>query len=307
MRTFIFPVAAILLLFTACTGSVATPGAGFVVAPDTAQKHSFPYDTLANYPWLSNPDTVNTLAKRIPLPQGFKRVEAAPGSYASWLRNLPLLEENAPVKLYNGSLKGTQDVHVAVINIDVGNKDLQQCADAVMRLRAEYLYSKKNWEAIHFNYTSGDRIDFTRWSKGERPAVKGNKVSWVVSAKKGTGHGNFREYLDNVFNYAGSKSLSKELIPVKQADMKPGDVFIVGGFPGHAVTVLDMAVNPATGEKLFMLCQSYMPAQQVHVLKNPDNAGISPWYSLNFKGDLETPEWTFPPNSLMRFAEPATR
>jgi hypothetical protein len=110
-----------------------------------------------------------------------------------------------------------------------------------------------------------------------------------------------------VFNYAGSKSLSKELIPVKQADMKPGDVFIVGGFPGHAVTVLDMAVNPATGEKLFMLCQSYMPAQQVHVLKNPDNAGISPWYSLNFKGDLETPEWTFPPNSLMRFAEPATR
>lgn len=303
MRTFVFPVAAILLLFTACTGSVATPGNGFVVTPDTAQKQSVPYDTMVNYPWLSSPDTLNTLAKRIPLPPGFNRVEAAPGSYTSWLRNLPLLENGAPVKLYNGSLKGTQEVHVAVINMDVGNKDLQQCADAVMRLRAEYLYSQKKWDAIHFNYTSGDRIDFTRWSKGERPAVTGNKVSWVASSKKGTGHVNFREYMDNVFNYAGSKSLSKELVPVKQADMKPGDVFIVGGFPGHAVTVLDMAVNPATGEKVFMLCQSYMPAQQVHVLKNPNNAGISPWYSLNFKGDLETPEWTFPPNSLMRFAE----
>jgi hypothetical protein len=40
------------------------------------------------------------------------------------------------VLLYNGAPKFRQDVHAAVIDIDVGTRDLQQCADATMRLRA---------------------------------------------------------------------------------------------------------------------------------------------------------------------------
>lgn len=301
----------ILFLFAglqSCTGSTAQPGAGNTeTIPDSLQKEiaaENPFDKSLRYAWLAENDTVNTLAKRIPVPEGFVRVKTEPGSYYSWLRNLPLLENGAPVKLHNGSLKGNQDVHVAVVNIDVGKRDLQQCADAVMRLRAEYLYATTAWEAIRFKYTSGDRIDFTRWSKGERPKVSGNKVIWTSGNKKGTDHGNFREYMDNVFTFAGSSSLSKELQPVKMNDMKIGDVFIVGGFPGHAVTVIDMAENPATGEKRFMLCQSYMPAQQVHVLKNPEADNGSPWYSIGSDHtELRTPEWTFPPNSLKRFPQ----
>ena len=48
---------------------------------------------------------------------------------------------------------------------------------------------------------------------------------------------------------------SKEL-----SEMQIGDVFIRGGSPGHCVIVVDMAVHQETGEKLFMLAQSYMPA-----------------------------------------------
>lgn len=314
MRSLLFLCGSFTLLAAgfSCTGTTARPGdAVYYPEPDSLNSKYISenqFDHSLRYSWLEKNDTVNTLAKRIPVPEGFVRVKTKPGSYYSWLRNLPLLESGSPVKLYNGSLKGTQDVHVAVINMDVGKRDLQQCADAVMRLRAEFLFSVMDWESIRFKYTSGDRIDFSRWSKGERPKVAGNKVVWTSGNKKGTDHGNFREYLDNVFTYAGSSSLSKELLPVKINEMMIGDVFIVGGFPGHAVTVIDMAENPATGEKRFMLCQSYMPAQQVHVLKNPGSDAVTPWYPVPAAGaELQTPEWTFPPNSLKRFPQTPVR
>jgi len=52
-------------------------------------------------------------------------------------------------------------------------------------------------------------------------------------------------------------SLAKELKPIAVENMKIGDVFIQGGFPGHAIIVVDMAIHVRTGERLFMLAQSY--------------------------------------------------
>ncbi len=83
--------------------------------------------------------------------------------------------------------------------------------------------------------------------------------------------------------------------------MKIGDVFIQGGSPGHAVIVVDLAVNPRTKEKIFLIAQSYMPAQEIQILKNPNDNRISPWYSVRFGEILETPEWTFRKNNLKRF------
>jgi hypothetical protein len=63
-----------------------------------------------------------------------------------------------------------------------------------------------------------------------------------------------------VLAYAGTYSLEHELKPVPLGDIEIGDVFVKGGFPGHAVLVADMVENSATGEKRFLLIQSYMPA-----------------------------------------------
>ena len=83
-----------------------------------------------------------------------------------------------------------------------------------------------------------------------------------------------------VFMYAGTASLSKELRTVPYTSLQAGDVFIKGGSPGHAVIVVDVAIHPKTKKKVFLLAQSYMPAQQIHILVNPANRNLSPWYEL---------------------------
>ena len=104
-----------------------------------------------------------------------------------------------------------------------------------------------------------------------------------------------------VFAYAGTYSLERELQKVPRQNIQIGDVFIRGGFPGHAVLVADMVANPATGEKRFLLIQSFMPAQEMHVLKNPAASDGSPWYPADFTGGLVTPEWSFPEGALHRW------
>lgn len=240
-----------------------------------------------------------TLQGRFAPPPGFVRIAPAPGSFAAWLRDLPLQEDGARVHLHTGTEKARQDVHAAVVAIDTGPRDLQQCADAIMRLRAEWLFGASRLQDIAFNMTEGGRVPFARWAKGERPSPSG-KV-WKRSGSPDASHASLRRYLDFVFSYAGTASLEKELASVDQIDdIAPGDVFIKGGFPGHAVLVADVAVNPVTKAKRFLLVQSFMPAQEMHVLRNPQNPDGSPWYSPP-PGPLVTPEWTFPAGSLRRW------
>lgn len=256
--------------------------------------------TQSQYSWLTTYRLSSSIACRIPVPDSFVRESLADNSFGDWLRHLPLKNGRPAVLLYDGTLKGNQDAHYAVIDIDIGDKDLQQCADAVMRLRAEYLYSRRLYNQIHFNFTSGDNMAFDDWSRGVRPLALGSHVSFAKLKSPDSSYSSFREYLDKVFTYAGTKSLHKELLQVKLSDMQIGDVFIVSGKIGHAVIVVDMAVNPPSGEKLFMLAQSYMPAQNIHIMHNPADS-IDPWYRLDFGEDLITPEWNFTDNDLYRF------
>lgn len=265
-------------------------------------------NTSTGYTWLSAQSYTaqNNLQNRIPPPKGYARAAVSKGSFAEWLRNFPLKEGKPLVKLYDGRLKGNQNAHYAVLDIDVGNADLQQCADAVMRLRAEYLYAAQRYEAIHFNYTNGFKAAYSQWRQGKRPQIKGNNTTWVAKAQASNSYASFKQYLTNVFNYAGTYSLSKELHSVGSVDaIKAGDVFIKGGFPGHAVIVMDVAVNAQTGKKAFLLAQSYMPAQEIHLLINPkqQETGESPWYYSDFGAILQTPEWSFEQGSLARFEE----
>jgi len=253
------------------------------------------------YPWLASA-THETIETRIAPPAGFRRVPAPSGSFAEWLRGLPVKPGQPPVRLFDGRLKANQTAHYLVLDVDVGARDRQQCADAVIRLRAEYLRAARAEDRICFRFTSGAPARWSAWREGMRPRIRGNAVSWERRAQPDASYASFRRYLDLVFDYAGSFSLARELERVPDPRrIQAGDVFIQGGFPGHAVLVVDVAED-AAGRRAVLLAQSYMPAQDIHVLRNP-GAPQTPWYVIDGDGPLATPEWRFPPGSLRRFSD----
>jgi len=254
------------------------------------------------FPWLTPPEDGYQTIRDIPVPDGFTRVEQPDGSFGAWLRTLPLKPEGAQVHLFDGSLKANKSAHYRVIDIDVGARDLQQCADAVMRLRAEYFFSLREWDSIAFDFTNGDRVEYAMWRDGIQPGVAGADVMWLDTQKPDTTYAGFRQYLDAIFMYAGSYSLERELKPVaSMGDIQPGDVFIQGGFPGHAIVVVDVARRASDSTAAFIVAQGFTPAQEFHVLRNNVNTEIDPWYIAGSGDRLKTPEWTFDWTDLRRF------
>jgi hypothetical protein len=226
---------------------------------------------------------VQTAVKDIPLPKGYRRVTCEDGTFAAWLRQLKLKSDKT-VYLFNGQKKPNQTAQYAVLDVSVGKRDLQQCADAIMRLRGEYFYGRKDYNKIEFHNVGGTLLKYTNYA--------GTDYSYPK----------FLKYMDKVFSEASTLSLSKEVAPLANpADIRGGDIFIKGGAPGHAVIVLDVAQNIETKQVIFLLAQSYMPAQDIHILKNPNDDALSPWYSTNYGANLETPEWTFEKHRLSRF------
>ena len=202
---------------------------------------------------------------------GYTRVAVAPGSFGAYLQSLTLKPAGTHTKTYTGSIARTDLYTAAVIDMSIGSQDLQQCADAVMRLRAEYLYQQKTYKAIAFNFTSGFKCDYIHYADGYRYANE----RWVLKGKKDYSYPNFLRYMNLVFSYAGTLSLQKELKPVTNPnDIKAGDVFIKGGSPGHCFIVMDVTEDSAH-KKQFLLAQSFMPAQNIQVLEDG-----SPWFSL---------------------------
>ena len=250
------------LLSVSCNNEASSRGNGNTDKKDQLPNNN-PYQTIA----------------AIPLPDGFERIEADSNSFASWLR-IRHLKDGKTVHLYDGSIKKNQQAQFAVMDISVGNKNLQQCADAVMRLRAEYLFDEKRYSEIIF--------------------TDNNKTNYIFDPPYTRTH--FNNYLLQVFGMCGSASLAKQLKPVSNfSAIIAGDVLIRGGFPGHAAIVMDVA-NNKKGEKIFMLAQSYMPAQDIHILVNPSKTEVTPWYTANESAEhILTPEYLFYKSELKQW------
>jgi hypothetical protein len=199
---------------------------------------------------------------------------------------------------YTGSPILNQAKHAAIVNYDIGTRDLQQCADALIRLRAEYLFAQKRFEEIGFHFCSGQYYTWNAFCNGIRPVVKGNTVYFAaVQQPAEKSYASFRSYLEIVYTYANTVSLCRELLPAE--NFETGTVIITPGYPGHTCIIIDEAITPA-GEKVFKLAEGYMPAQSIYVLSNPFLQDLSPWYCLK-AGDIRTSSYMFRRYLLRKF------
>lgn len=244
----------------------------------------------------------NTIRERFSPPKDYEWVDEKSDSFGYFIENFKLKPYGSQILKYDGSPIATQHLHEAIFDIDTGNKDLQQCADAVIRLRAEYLYKMKRFDEIKFHFTSGDLLSWNDYKNGTRAIVNGNSVSFRKMSAFDDSYQGFRNYLDLIFNYAGTISLNKETRPVTQnSDLKTGDILITPGSPGHIVFIAGVSKNKER-KKVYLLGEGFTPAQSIHLLSNPFNKNISPWYDLDInEQETKTARYIFKPTNFRSF------
>ncbi len=242
-----------------------------------------------------------TIQSRVNVPSGYHRVDYSKGSFEDYLRNYRLKAFGSKIINYDDTAYFWQGGHIGILEIPVPSNGLQQCADALIRIRSEYLWDNHRKNEIGFNFTSGDYCSWIKYAEGFRPNINGNKVSFVKSASMDSSEDNFYRYLNLIYMYSGTLSLYNELPKINDAkDLKIGDMLIKGGSPGHIVMICDEAVD-ANGDKIYLLFQGNTPAQSVHLVKNLEDSEISPWYHLEKDAVIPVSNYTFYDSKFVRF------
>jgi hypothetical protein len=255
---------------------------------------------LAAYAFLAaSPEAPTTpLSTHFPAPRGYERADAPPGSFAAWLRDLPVRTDRDTVLAYDGAALARPSA--AIVALDVSPVDLQQCADTVLRLHAEWLWDAGRADEAAYHFTSGDRSAWLDWADGERFVVRGAAVERVRFGARDRSRRGFRTWLDHLFTYAGTRSLPFDTVAAS-GPFRAGDVFVDPGSPGHAVIVLDIAES--AGGPVALLGQGFMPAEDLHVLRDPDWLG-GVWMPIPTDGPIATPSWRpFEPGHRRRFPD----
>ncbi len=247
------------------------------------------------YRWLSAKDplfpaAVDDLQARFPTPPGYQRVAVEQGSFSEWLRRLPLAAPGTPVVTNAGGIvfSGDDEYLAAVVAIDVGVGDLQQSADAVVRLNAEWLWSQDALGRISYRSASKLDMPFTRWAKGQRLIASGPNVFWVLKGKpRDATYVDFRQYIDAVMLWTNNVSLAaRSTRVVNPNQLVAGDFFLQSRGKGHAILVLDVAEKP-TGERVALLGQALQsPAQSFQVIRPGRETA---WFSLRPPSTVVTP------------------
>lgn len=217
----------------------------------------------------SNAHNAKTIGE-IPLPNGFVRVPAEANSFAEYLRSLPLKSRGAKVNLYNSSrIANYQWLSSGVVDLPLLSND-EQCADVCMRLYAEYLFRHGRYNDICFTALDGEHL---RYEGGDNRKA-------------------FEKFMRQVFGRCNTTSLYSSLSERKLEDIQIGDMFIYPhhrsygrSYYGHAIMVVDIAIAPQTGEKIFLLVEGNTPARDIHILRNK-NPFCNPWYKHDADADV---------------------
>lgn len=249
--------------------------------------------------WSAIAPEGDTLETRILTPEGYERTEIPAGSFAEYVRKYKMKPDGSYVLLHNGLPKFTQSDHVAVFALPIEERDLQQCADSIMRFYGEYCYKNGYYDKLKYPMGGGFVGDFAKWKKGYSIGIKNDKLYWKQNSKSNGSYESFVKFMQVVFAYSGTMNMEDAAKAIQLEDATIGDIFIKGGSPGHVVMIVDVCQD-ADGHKAYLLGQGYMPAQEFHVIKNPLHEEDPWYYEDEIVYPLETAEYTFPKECLKR-------
>ncbi len=245
------------------------------------------------YPWERRRKDYESLATRVhPPPPGFVRQTVKRGTWPWWLRHLPVLVSAEPLRYFDGTIASKDLSRIAaIVDLDTGTRDLQQCMDVLVRLRAEYMMAAGRGNSISFRYVGGRYYSLRAWRNGFRPNRSTREYKLEKTAGSGYGRANFMRYLRVLFHDTGTIHFQNEP-RVKPEDLRSGDFFVypppAPDMNGHAVMVLDIAEN-AKGERAVLIGQGDTPAMDFHVLAPHEGTA---WFLVppaNFRGAFLRP------------------
>lgn len=194
----------------------------------------------------------------IPAPDGCGRVPLPPGSYAAWLRDVPLKPDKS-ILAHGGDTVSPGFYRVlGVLGLPLMFRDdLEQCADWCFRLWAEH----------HRQSGKTDRLYLFDYGGRRRLFSKSGKT--------------FRGFLRWAMANANSHSLKKGCAAIDTAELTPGDMLVQNrdGGIGHVSVVMD-ACRDSSGNKFYLFGYGFMPAQEFHLEMADPELGRDGWFTL---------------------------
>jgi hypothetical protein len=191
------------------------------------------------------------LINLLTIPEGWTRVMPEPDSFGEYLQKLPF-EVTDSTYFWDGTASIYHSV--AAVHRFRELTEIQQCADVIMRFYSDFKKSKEQE---------------VRWHD-----VQGNLKTWNGQE--------YTRYMRDIYNYSNTFSLYKfDSYPVTVKEMRPGDILVIPGFPGHIVLIADVLkkddrIKLAVVEGFTPAVQPflYKPGSEIHVEWN-DGISVS--------------------------------
>lgn len=241
-----------------------------------------------------------TIEKRIMTPAGYKREKVKKDSLDAFTRQMKLKPDKSKIMLYNGKEKKKQDNHVAVLDLKLDEKNLQQSCSTLYRVLCEYMWANKMYDQMNYKFGNGFEFSYNEWLLGKRLNINGNQLSWQLRANPGDSYDTLLAYQEYLFCYTGLISLKDASTNIELDQIATGDFFLNEKKKGKVVMVIDTAKDKK-GNACFLLAQGGSPAQDIEILKNPYHPE-NPWYyQTELQYPMKTPEVKFGKNSLRRW------